>query len=63
MGLSAWPAIHVAGKVTGAYATLKANIRAGNLDKSGSKRWVKAESKLITLRRDAAQPFDERCLF
>ena len=31
MGLSAQPAIHVARKVSGAYATLKANIRAGNL--------------------------------
>ncbi|MET8305761.1 hypothetical protein, partial [Micromonospora sp. NPDC005173] len=31
MGLSAQPAIHVARKVSGAYATLKANIQAGNL--------------------------------
>jgi predicted transposase len=29
MGLSAQPAIHVARKVAGAYATLKAGIRAG----------------------------------
>ncbi|MET7968542.1 transposase [Micromonospora sp. NPDC005305] len=62
MGLSAQPAIHVARKVAGAYATLKANIRAGNLGKPGSKRRVKAESKPITFRRDAAQPFDDRCL-
>jgi putative transposase len=62
MGLSAQPAIHVARKVTGAYATLKANIRAGNLGRPGSKRRVKAESKPITFRRDAAQPFDDRCL-
>ncbi|MET8307322.1 hypothetical protein ABZV00_10955, partial [Micromonospora sp. NPDC005173] len=31
LGLSAQPAIHVARKVSGAYATLKANIQAGNL--------------------------------
>ena len=62
MGLSAQPAIHVARKVSGAYATLKANIRAGNLGRSGSKRRVKAESKPIRFRPDAAQPFDDRCL-
>ena len=62
MGLSAQPAIHVARKVSGAYATLRANIRAGNLGDPGSKRRVKAESKPITFRADAAQPFDDRCL-
>jgi hypothetical protein len=35
MGLSAQPAIHVARKVAGTYATLNANIRAGNLGKPG----------------------------
>ena len=35
MGLSAQPAIHVARKVAGAYATLKASIRAGNLGEPG----------------------------
>ncbi|OKI44704.1 transposase, partial [Micromonospora sp. CB01531] len=62
MGLSAQPAIHVARKVSGAYATLKANIRAGNLGKPGSKRRRKAEGKPVGFRRDAAQPFDDRCL-
>ncbi|MGW5667633.1 RNA-guided endonuclease InsQ/TnpB family protein [Micromonospora sp. NPDC003776] len=62
MGLSAQPAIHVARKVAGAYATLTANIRAGNLGKPGSKRRRKAEAKPIRFRRDAAQPFDDRCL-
>ncbi|MFC0032518.1 RNA-guided endonuclease InsQ/TnpB family protein [Micromonospora chaiyaphumensis] len=62
MGLSAQPAIHVARKVAGAYATLKANIRAGNLGKAGSKRRRKAEAKPIVFRRNAAQPFDDRCL-
>ncbi|MFG2106547.1 RNA-guided endonuclease InsQ/TnpB family protein [Micromonospora chersina] len=62
MGLSAQPAIHVARKVAGAYAGLKANIRAGNLGKAGSKRRRRAETKPITFRRNAAQPFDDRCL-
>jgi IS605 OrfB family transposase len=62
MGLSAQPAIHVARKVAGAYATLKANIRAGNLGKPGSKRRRAAEGKPISFQVDAAQPFDDRCL-
>jgi putative transposase len=62
MGLSAQPAIHVARKVSGAYATLRANIRAGNLGKPGSERQVKARSKPIMFRADAAQPYDDRCL-
>ncbi|MEU5942280.1 hypothetical protein ABZ807_24545 [Micromonospora sp. NPDC047548] len=62
LGLSAQPAIHVARKVAGAYATLKANIRAGNLGKPGSKRRARVESKPIRFRADAAQPFDDRCL-
>lgn len=62
MGLSAQPAIHVSRKVSGAYATLRANIKAGNLGKPGSNRRVAAESKPIVFRPDAAQPFDDRCL-
>jgi putative transposase len=62
LGLSAQPAIHVARKVAGAYATLKANIRAGNLGIPGSKRRVKAESQPVRFHKDAAQPFDDRCL-
>jgi hypothetical protein len=62
MGLSAQPAIHVARKVSGAYATLRANIRAGNLGDPGSKRRARAESKPIAFRADAAQAFDDRCL-
>ena len=61
-GLSAQPAIHVARKVAGAYATLRANLRAGNLGREGSKRRQRAESRPIRFRRDAAQPFDDRCL-
>lgn len=62
MGLSAQPAIHVARKVSGAYAALTANIQAGNLGKPGSTRRQAAEGKPIRFRRDAAQPFDDRCL-
>jgi putative transposase len=62
MGLSAQPAIHVARKVSGAYAALRASIRAGNLGEPGSRRRVNAESQPITFRADAAQPFDDRCL-
>jgi hypothetical protein len=56
MGLSAQPAIHVARKVAGAYATLKANIRAGNLGKPGSKRRTKAESQPVRFRPDEPEP-------
>ncbi|MFD9367950.1 RNA-guided endonuclease InsQ/TnpB family protein [Streptomyces sp. NPDC060020] len=61
-GLGAQAAQHVIKKTRDAYATLKANIRAGNLGKPGSKRRVKAESKPILFRPQAAQPFDDRCL-
>ena len=62
MGLSAQPAIHVARKVSGAYAVLRANIRAGNLGKRGMQRRMKAQSKPVVFRADAAQPYDDRCL-
>lgn len=62
MGLSAQPAIHVARKVAGAYATLRANLRAGNYGKPGSKRRLRVEGTPIRFRPDAAQPFDDRCL-
>jgi IS605 OrfB family transposase len=61
-GLGAQAAQHVIKKTRDAYTTLKANIRAGNLGKPGSKRRIKAESKPITFRPDAAQPYDDRCL-
>jgi len=48
--------------VVDAYSTLRAHIRAGNLGDKDSKRRVKAESKPIAFRLDAAQPFDDRCL-
>lgn len=61
-GLSAQPAVRVVKKVVDAYATLRANIRAGNLGGERSRRRVKAESKPIVFRGQAAQPFDDRCL-
>lgn len=61
-GLGAQAAQHVIKKVRDAYTVLKANIRAGNLGRPGSKRRIKAESKPVAFRPDAAHPFDDRCL-
>lgn len=61
-GLGAQAAQHVIKKVRDAYTTLHANLRAGNYGKPGSQRRTKVESKPITFRSDAAQPFDDRCL-
>lgn len=61
-GLSAQPAVRVVKKVVAAYAALHGGIRAGNLGCEKSRRRIKAESKPITFRATAAQPFDDRCL-
>ncbi|MEU5069143.1 transposase [Streptomyces virginiae] len=61
-GLGAQAAQHVIKKTRDAYTTLKANIKAGNLGKPGSKRRAKAESKPVMFRPEAAQPYDDRCL-
>ena len=61
-GLGAQAAQHVIKKTRDAYTVLKANIKAGNLGKPGSKRRTKVESKPITFRPEAAQPYDDRCL-
>ncbi|WP_256528465.1 RNA-guided endonuclease InsQ/TnpB family protein [Actinoallomurus rhizosphaericola] len=61
-GLSAQPALHVIRKVADAYTTLHAQIEAGLLGGEHSRRRRKAVSKPITVRGDAAQPFDDRCL-
>ena len=61
-GLGAQAAQHVIKKTGDAYTTLKANIKAGNFGKPGSKRRTKAESKPIAFRPGAAQPYDDRCL-
>ncbi|WP_017589238.1 RNA-guided endonuclease InsQ/TnpB family protein [Nocardiopsis ganjiahuensis] len=62
MGLSAQPAIHCVRKTAGAYATLKANLKAGNHGRQGSKRRRRVESTPVRFRKDAAQPFDDRSL-
>jgi IS605 OrfB family transposase len=59
VGLGAQAAVRTVKKVVDAYAALRANIRAGNLT---GKRRVKAESKPVRFRLDAAQPFDDRML-
>jgi hypothetical protein len=61
-GLGAQAAQHVIKKVRDSYTTLRANIRAGNLGQEDSQRRRKAESKPITFRPQAAQPYDDRCL-
>ncbi|MFF0220564.1 RNA-guided endonuclease InsQ/TnpB family protein, partial [Streptomyces vinaceus] len=59
-GVGAQAAQHLIKKVADGYATLKANLKAGNYGKPGSKRRTKVESKPITFRPDAAQPYDQR---
>ncbi|EFL28363.1 LOW QUALITY PROTEIN: putative transposase, partial [Streptomyces himastatinicus ATCC 53653] len=44
------------------YATLKANLKAGNLGRPGSKRWRKATGKPVGFRPESAQPYDDRML-
>ncbi|MFC0552417.1 RNA-guided endonuclease InsQ/TnpB family protein [Planotetraspora thailandica] len=61
-GLAAQAAQHVIKKVCDAYRTLHANLAARHLGKPGSARRVKAESKPISFRPAAAQPYDDRCL-
>ncbi|MFE1318502.1 RNA-guided endonuclease InsQ/TnpB family protein [Kitasatospora phosalacinea] len=61
-GLGAQAAQHVIKKVRDAYTALRANARAGNLGRPGSKRRTRAESKPVAFRPYAAQPFDDRCL-
>jgi putative transposase len=61
-GLSAQPAIHAIRKASNAYATLKANGKAGNLGPRDGKRWAKAFGKPVSFRPDSAISFDDRCL-
>jgi putative transposase len=61
-GLGAQAAQHVIKRVVDACATLRANIRNGNLGGEGSKRRRQAASKPIVFRPDAAHTFDDRCL-
>ena len=60
--LGAQAAQHVIKKTCDAYATLKANLRAGNLGRSGSPRYRRAAEKPIAFRPRGAQPYDDRML-
>ncbi|MGW0736095.1 RNA-guided endonuclease InsQ/TnpB family protein [Streptomyces sp. NPDC002851] len=61
-GLGAQAAQHVIKKTCDAYATLRANLRAGNLGRPGSRRYRKATGKPIAFRPQSAQPYDDRML-
>jgi IS605 OrfB family transposase len=61
-GLGAQAAQHVVKKTCDAYATLKANLKAGNLGTRGSKRYRRATEKPIAFRPEGAQPYDDRML-
>jgi hypothetical protein len=61
-GLGAQSAQHVIKKVREGYSALHASLRAGTYGGPGTARRLRAESKPIRFRPDAAQPFEERCL-
>ncbi|HEX5540298.1 MAG TPA: hypothetical protein VFX60_01845 [Micromonospora sp.] len=61
-GLGAQAAQHVIKKVADAYAALKANIKAGNYGRPGSKRRRRVETNPVSFRWDGAQPYDARML-
>ncbi|MER6283999.1 RNA-guided endonuclease InsQ/TnpB family protein [Streptomyces sviceus] len=60
--LGAQAAQHVIKKTCDAYATLKANLKAGNLGKPGSRRYRRAAQRPVTFRPQGAQPYDDRML-
>ncbi|WP_328436568.1 transposase [Streptomyces sp. NBC_00444] len=60
--LGAQAAQHVIKKTCDAYATLTANLKAGNLGTPGSKRYRRATGKPIAFRPKGAQPYDDRML-
>ncbi len=61
-GLGAQAAQHVIKKTCDAYTTLRANLKAGNLGRPGSKRFRRATKKPIAFRPQGAQPYDNRML-
>ncbi|MFF4032211.1 RNA-guided endonuclease InsQ/TnpB family protein [Streptomyces sviceus] len=61
-GLGAQAAQHVIKKTCDAYATLKANLKAGNLGRPGSKRPRRPVEKPVSFRPQGAQPYDDRML-
>jgi len=60
--LGAQAAQHAIKKTCDAYTALTANLKAGNLGRSGSRRYRKATEKPITFRPRGAQPYDDRML-
>jgi putative transposase len=61
-GLGAQAAQHVIKKTCDAYATMRANLRAGNLGRPGSRRRRQATEKPVIFRPEGAQPYDDRML-
>ncbi|MET9085670.1 transposase [Streptomyces sp. NPDC004237] len=61
-GLGAQAAQHVIKKTCDAYATLRANLRAGHLGRPDSKRYRRALEKPVVFRPEGAQPYDDRML-
>ncbi|MFF7645481.1 RNA-guided endonuclease TnpB family protein [Streptomyces canus] len=61
-GLGAQAAQHAIKKTCDAYATLRANLKAGNLGRPGSKRYRRATEKPVAFRPQGAQPYDDRML-
>ncbi|WP_280858424.1 MULTISPECIES: transposase [unclassified Streptomyces] len=61
-GLGAQAAQHVIKKTCDAYTTLKANLKAGNLGRPGSRRYRRAAEKPVVFRPQGAQPYDDRML-
>jgi IS605 OrfB family transposase len=61
-GLSAQLAIRVIGKVADAYSSQHTKIISGHFGPLGSQRRTRVMKTPISIRRDAAQPFDARCL-
>ncbi|NWF27577.1 IS200/IS605 family element transposase accessory protein TnpB [Streptomyces sp. PKU-EA00015] len=61
-GLGAQAAQHVIKKTCDAYTTLRANLRAGNLGRPGSKRRRQASDRPIAFRPGGGQPYDDRML-
>ncbi|MFC9845096.1 hypothetical protein ACFWFF_39630 [Streptomyces sp. NPDC060223] len=53
---------HTVKKACDAYTTLKANLKAGNLGKPGSKRYRQVTEKPIAFRPHGAQPYEDRML-
>jgi IS605 OrfB family transposase len=60
--LGAQAAQHTIKKTCDAYATLKANLRAGRLGRPGSARYRRATQKPVAFRPFGAQPYDDRML-